>query len=186
MDIVTKKSLSLSPIVISQTDQTCVKQVYSLTFFGVTFSSDLKWNIHAEKVIKKASKRIFVLRNLRRGNCSSVVMWRSYVTLIRTALVYAFPCFCNASKFLMDKLFRVEKRVCRIINSNSVCVPSLPIAADSIRERLFAKVLEEQFHPFRAFFYQRGAHCTRSSSDIQRPFAKTRRFSASFIIRFCR
>ena len=186
MDIVTNKSLSLSPIFISLSEQIIVKQVNSLTFLGVTFASDVKWNAHVSKIIKKASKHIFVIRNLRRGGCPSLLIWWSYVALIRSVLLlYAFPCFCNAPNFLIDKLFRVEKRVRRIINDDTVCVPSLKLAADTLGVRLFLKVLKDEQHPLRSFFDQCGARCTRSSRDIRRPFAKTKRFSTSFII-FCR
>ena len=158
-----------------------------MTFLGVTFASDLKWNVHVSKIIKKVSKRIFVIRNLRRGGCPSLLIWRSYVAQMRSVLLYAFPCFCNVPNFLIDKLFRVEKRVRRIINDDTVCVPSLKLAADTLGVRLFQKVLKDEQHPLRSFFDQCGARCTRSSCDIRRPFAKTKRFSRpTSFIKFCR
>ena len=54
LDIVTKKNFIPSQVVTSS--GVFVKQVQSLTFLGVTFASDLRWNLHLDSVYKKAMR----------------------------------------------------------------------------------------------------------------------------------
>ena len=67
VDFVTKKNLILSPVVLR--DKSCLNSVSSISFLGVTFSDNMKWDAHIDKVVNKATKRLFLLRNLRRSNC---------------------------------------------------------------------------------------------------------------------
>ena len=81
--------------------------------------------MHFDCVLKKAAKRIYVLRNLCKSGCPSVLIWRTYVALIRSVLLYAFPCTCNAPNFLMEKFVRLERRVLCIINDGASLQHSL-------------------------------------------------------------
>ena len=56
MDIITKSSLQVSPVVDSTSS--FVPQVSSMKFLGVFFSSTLKWNLHIDFIIRKVSKRL--------------------------------------------------------------------------------------------------------------------------------
>lgn len=184
IDFVTKTSLSLSAIEIDSCGS-FLNQVSSLSFLGVIFSHDLRWNDHFDNVLKKACKRIFVIRNLRKGGCPPMLIWRVYVVLIRSVLLYAFPCFCNAPKFLLEKFLRLERRICRIVNDKDVCSPLLQLAAENTCESFFRKILLNPQHPLRELFTSYPSRSTRYSKDIQRPFAKTKRFSSSFI-KYCK
>ena len=61
MDIVTKQSISLRPIFMS--DDVLSKSVSSVTILGVTFAADMKWNQHVCKVVSKASRRLYHFPN---------------------------------------------------------------------------------------------------------------------------
>ena len=188
LDFVTSRSLSTKPVIVNQLDSETMflSQVNHLPFLGVILSSDLRWNKHFELVIKKAAKRIYVIRNLRRGGCPPPLLWRSYVILIRSVLLYAFPCMCNAPQYLLDKFLFFERRVCRIINDANVCVPNIISAADTLCEHFFMKIAANDRHPLRDLFALRPTgRSTRQSNLLQRPLAKTKRFSKSFI-RFCK
>lgn len=113
LNIVTKKNFFPDPVFTLTGVQ--VKQVDSLSFLGVTFSADLKWNLHFDSVSKKAMRRIFIIRNLRKCRCPPSLMRRTYNALIRSILLYAYPCLCNSPSYLQNRLLRVEKRVSRII-----------------------------------------------------------------------
>jgi hypothetical protein len=185
LDFVTKRSLSLCPV--KTAPSVFLECVDSLPFLGVRFSSSLKWNVHFDFVLKKACKRIFIIRNLRRSGVSPIFLWRSYVSLIRPVLLYAFPCVCNAPMFLVNKLLRVERRIKRIINDDSVCTPSLLQSANESAERLFNHISRTPRHPLRNLFNFRPMatpHELRTRKPVQRPLAKTKRFSSSFI-KFC-
>ena len=59
MDIVTKKNLSLS--IIHSSDGLFIQNVDDLSFLGVTFCNNMRWNLHFEKIIKKVCKRFYIL-----------------------------------------------------------------------------------------------------------------------------
>ena len=47
-----------------------IKVVESAKLLGLTISNDLTWNTHLTEVIKKASKRLYFLIQLKRANVS--------------------------------------------------------------------------------------------------------------------
>ena len=57
-------SPSYPPIVINGQTVDIVDHVKLL---GVTISNDLKWNLHVDAICKKASKRLYALRLLKRN-----------------------------------------------------------------------------------------------------------------------
>lgn len=177
LDIVTKQNLLLSPVHFS--NGSCLPNVCDLKILGVTFSSSLKWNCHLQEVIRKASQRIFIVRNLKRSDCPSQLIFRAYVAFIRSLLLYAFPCFCNIPLYLKNRMLSVEKRVLRIIGVD-VTEASLLEAGDKMCVSLFEKVVKNRDHPLRSFFLEKPV--TRSSClTLQPPLAKSKRYFNSFI-----
>lgn len=176
-DVVTKKNIVPCPVMMSNGVQ--VKQVPSMSFLGVVFSSDLKWNLHFDNVYKKAMRRVFVVRNLRKCDCSPALMTNAYFAFIRSVLLYAFPCVCNAPSFLLRKLLRVEKRVSRIIGES--ISPTLLEAADVSCKKLLSAISKHPQHPLRDLFLSNSTSRTRSSLHLRRRFTRTERLSSSFI-----
>ena len=180
MDIKTKSTLTTNDI---QAANHTLRKVENFVFLGVIFASNLKWNLQVQHIIKKASKRIFIIRNLRRAGCSVDVMITSYIAFIRSILTYAFPSYCNLSKYLLKSLIRVEKRIFRIISADSPA-DDLDNALTRTGERLFSTISANEDHLLRHLFSEVNTR-TRSSSGLYAPFAKTVRFKDSFI-KFCK
>ena len=176
-DVVTRKDIVPHPVMMSNGVQ--VKQVSSMSFLGVVFSCNLKWNLHFDSVYKKAMRRVFVIRNLRKCDCPQALMTTAYNAFIRSVLLYAFPCVCNAPSYLLHKLLRVEKRVSRIIGVN--ISPTLLEVADVTCKKLLSAISKHPQHPLRELFQLKETTRTRSSLLLRRPFTKTERFSSSFI-----
>ena len=83
---------------------------------GLTISSNLTWNAHVRDVIKKASKRIYFLIQLKRANVSHDDLKLFYITCIRSILDYAVPVFhYSLPKYLMNEMERIQKRVMKAI-----------------------------------------------------------------------
>lgn len=181
LDIVTKRNFPLSDVKVS--DGVTLRKVSSLTFLGVVFSDDLKWNLHVKKAVTKANKRIFIVRNLRRSGCPPHLILLAYYSFIRSVLLYAFPCVCNAPNYLLSRLLKIEKRVFRIIGCHSPSV-SLFEAAHKSCVKMMTSIEKCSDHPLRVMFNPRNVSSTRASSTLQRPFAKTSRFGNSFV-KFC-
>ena len=87
--------------------------VYKL--LGVYISNDLRWNYHIEFILKKASKRLFSLRVLRKaGVPSKLIRLKDYLTTIRSILEYGAQVWKDIFAFLSDKLESVQRRALSI------------------------------------------------------------------------
>lgn len=172
--------MNLAPILCNNSS---LKNVSFVSFLGVTLSKDLKWTRHFDNCIRKASKRIFIIRNLRRARCPSHLIFRAYASFIRSVLLYAAPCFCNAPNHLLDKFLRIERRIFRIIGSDSF--PSLIDVFNNSCCKLFSAVHKYPRHTLRQMFSRRNCNVTRATCTLRPPFARTSRFKNSFI-KFCK
>ena len=71
------------------------------TILGLTVSSDLKWTAHVDKIVSKATKRLYLI---------------THCACIRSILEYASPVFHNSlPKYLSNEIERVQKRFLRRI-----------------------------------------------------------------------
>lgn len=183
MDVITMSGLSTTPIHI--TNDCYLKQVNSFSYLGVTLSCDMKWNKHFQYIVSKASRRIFLVRNLRRSGCDPKTIWNCYLACIRSVLLYAFPSFCNAPQYLLDDFLRVERRVRRIIGTDDFDRESVLIGANKICKKLFLSIVRNNHHPLREMFIERQSRATRSSAVFYAPRFKTTRLGNSFI-KFCK
>ena len=83
---------------------------------GVVISSDLKWNQHVDAICKKASKRLYALRLLKRSALPEDVLITVYRTIIRPILEYACEAWhYSLPLYLSELLERIQKRALRII-----------------------------------------------------------------------
>ena len=176
MNCVTKRSLSLKPLVTANLNE--INTVSSVRLLGVTFSSDLSWNDHFSSVITRCYKRFFILRNLKRAKCSPFLLHKCYIAFIRSIMLYAMPCFCNAPKYLFDRLLRVERRASRYFAD--YCFTDFATTMDRVCYKLFNNVHIYEDHPLRIMFESR-ARTSRNARTLRPPFAASRRFSKSFI-----
>ena len=183
LDFVTKRSLQLLPIRCCSS--LYLKQVSNFRFLGVKMSVDFKWNTHFDFILKKAVKRLFVLRNLKRSGCPSHLLFKAYNGFIRPLLTYSFSSFCNAPTYLMNRLLSFERRAFRIIGRD----PSNHLSVLDVGNRqcfkLFRSIETSKNHPLRSMFLERVPTSTRSSLSLRRPHSKTKRFLDSFI-KFCK
>ena len=95
MDIITKKDISLHPIAVS--DDHVLDNVSFVKILGVTFTDNMKWNMHVDNIVSKASRKLYILYNLVRSKCPADVLLQVYNECIRSTILYAYPVFCNCS-----------------------------------------------------------------------------------------
>ena len=68
-----------------------IKRVNTYKILGVIMDNDLKWNCHVDYIIKKARKKLYSLRVLRRARVSQLNILRIYLSTVRPVLEYAVP-----------------------------------------------------------------------------------------------
>ena len=59
---------SPSPLAPFTVKGSVIEGVLTYKLLGVYISEDLSWNIHIELILKKANKRLYALRTLKKGN----------------------------------------------------------------------------------------------------------------------
>ena len=90
--------------------------VKSAKILGVTVRNDLKWIDPVDDITMKASRRIYLLKQLKRTHidCKSLIIF--YCACIRSILEYACQAFhTNLPAYLSDQIERVQKRVLSIL-----------------------------------------------------------------------
>ena len=92
--------------------------VDSVKLLGVTISSSLSWNAPIDEVIKKASKRLYFLAQLKRARAPPDDLVLFYTACIRSIIIidYAIPALYHTlPHYLKKELVRLEKRAISII-----------------------------------------------------------------------
>ena len=108
----TKSQREFEPILINGD---ALEVVDSVKFLGLNISSDLTWNIHINEIVKKASKKLYFLVQLRRAKTTPTDLGLFYSSCFRSIMDYAVPAFhLNLPKYLMQELERAEKRAMSI------------------------------------------------------------------------
>lgn len=182
MNIVTKTDLFLDDVF--DCDMVRIPSTTSLKILGVTFSNNLRWDVHFDNVIKKACRRIFIIRNLKRAGMDTQSLLRVYSALIRPVLLHGFQCFCNAPKTLLRSFSRLEKRILRMINTDCENFIDILAFAENLCNSFFVKIERTEQHPLREMFDARNP-TPRNDCLLRMPRSKTKRFKKSFI-KFCR
>ena len=156
----------------------CHIHVSCVTFLGISFTDDLKWNTHVNNVVSKASRRLYILYNLVKASCPPSIILKVYYACLRSIMLYGCPAVCNMPLYLQKKLVAVERRASRIMCTHP-CVSVLD-AADATCRRLFAAIEAHDDHPLRVLFTQRKP-TPRNSRTLAVPKGKTKRYTSSFI-----
>ena len=103
-----------------------LKEVSHHTHLGLTFLSDLTWTNHIKSVVRKASKRVGIMKRLK-YTLSRTTLMRLYTTLVRPILEYGCEIFdaCSQSDSqLMESVQYDAARVCTgaIWNTNRISI----------------------------------------------------------------
>ena len=93
-------NILVNPIVLGNKEIECVTN-YKL--LGVYLNEDLSWNTHIDYIFKKACKRLYSLRILKRAGVASLNILKVYLTIIRPILEYAVPVWQSISGTWSDK-----------------------------------------------------------------------------------
>ena len=134
-----------APIVINDKP---IEIVTTIKLLGLNISNNLKWNHHIEEIFKKASTRLYFLRQLKRAKVAEKELLTFYKTCIRPITEYACPVFHNGlPTYLSDELERIQKRAMQIIfpniNYQDALKNSNLLSSYERREYLTNKLFEE-------------------------------------------
>ena len=80
-----------------------IDRVSSYKLLGVIISNDLSWNENCDSIHRKATKRLFVLRTLKRVGLGTNDLVLVYSSIIRSIVEYASPVW-DAIPLYLDEL----------------------------------------------------------------------------------
>ena len=89
-----------------------IENVSCYKLLGVHLSDNLTWNEH---VTKKGSKRLYVIRALKKCGLTDRQLIFVYRSIIRSVLEYASTAWAGLTQYLSDHIESIQKRALKII-----------------------------------------------------------------------
>lgn len=188
-----KHHREFSPIIVNSK---CLDVVTSVKLLGLTISNDLTWNVHINDLVKKASKRLYFLVQLKRANVLPHDLVLFYIACIRSILDYAVPVFYySLPNYLGKELERIQKRALGIIFPNLEYHKSLEILHierlsnhhKNICIKMFNEIANDVDHNIHHLIpdIRSSSYNIRKIRKFAVPQYKTNRFANSFFIASC-
>ena len=109
--------LKYQPTVITpiQPNAIVIDRVSSYKLLGVMISDNLSWNEHCDSIDKKATKRLFVLRTLKRVGLSTNDLVLVYCSIVKSIVEYASPVWAAIPLYLDELIESVQRNALKII-----------------------------------------------------------------------
>ena len=166
--------------------------VESAKVLGVTLTSDLKWNKHVSNIVEKASKRLYLLKQLKRAEVETSSLYKFYTACIRSVVEYACQVFHSSlPNYLSSEIESVQKRALRIIHPELTYIEAINQAKlETLYERreklcmkLFSSIEANNDHKLKELMPPKKSVIInlRTNREYELPKMRTNRFSNSFI-----
>ena len=165
-----------------------LERVTSIESLGVTLRNDLKWNDHVTIITSKASKRLYLLKQLKRADVAKVELVKFYCSCIRSVLEYACQLFHSAlPQYLVKDIERIQKRALRIIYPDltySVALKNstLENRREYLSSKLFNEIASNNNHKLAKLLPPKAvSRDLRNKRTFEVPLANTLRYENTFI-----
>lgn len=143
-----KTSNEPDPLIINDS---CLERVAKFKLLGVWHQNNLCWNYHIEQTVKKANKRLYYLREVRKAGLPTKVGLTIYCTKIRPLLEYASPVWGGIPKYLSDDLQKLQNRCLDIIGVERTTLPALKERREDSTKREIERTINTSNHPNQIF-----------------------------------
>ncbi|PFX11352.1 RNA-directed DNA polymerase from mobile element jockey, partial [Stylophora pistillata] len=169
-----------------------IEVVSSARLLGVIVSDNLRWNAHVESICKKAAKRLYFLKQLKRAKVPSEDMLLFYTTCIRPVLEYACPVFHHSlPQYLSNEMERLQKRALRMIQpdlSYAEALVALDIASlyerrEILCDALFDQIVRDENHKLHDLLPPRNesTYRTRSQRHFKLPISQSQETAENLV-----
>ena len=170
-----------------------LEKINSHKVLGLILQDNLKWNLHVDGMVSKGSKRLHIIRVLKRADVPTNHLLTIFSALIRSVLEYCCPVWSTSlPSYLSGKLEAIQRRAFRIIYpdlSYSRALelsgfPRLDARRSEICIKTFSKIstpgskLSHLIPPTRQQYHGR---TLRNSQSITKFKCRTERFRNSFL-----
>ena len=139
-------------IPLTEIENKITERVNSYKVLGLWIDDNLKWDTNTEKIIKKAAKRLFLLKIIKSYGASTDDMKRFYVAVIRPTLEYGAQVWNGGiTKDQSNEIERIQKRALKIIYKEDDYDKVLRIAKieslEKRRDRMCIELIKEMSKP---------------------------------------
>ena len=169
----------------------------SAKILGITVRNDLKWNNHVNNITAKASRWIYLLKQLKHAGIDRKSLIQFYCASIRSVLEYACqPFHSSLPAYLSDQIERVQKRVLKFLFPEVSYSKALEDAGlktlfqrrDELCSTLFKQIVQSDGqHNLAGLLPMRNyneRYHFRNRHMFSIPRVKTKRFRNSFIMHY--
>ena len=183
-----KDSANISPVTIDGKE---IDRVPESKLLGVIIQDNLKWDKHVEHITKKASKRLYYIRELKRAGVPPAQLLLVFKSLVRSVLEYACQVwFTSITKEQKRVLEMTQKRACKIIvpglSYNDAIthldIPTIENRLESLCQNFFKDMTDPQHKmnhllpPVKKYTKE-----IRNQTTYPLPICKTNRYKNSFV-----
>ena len=188
INFMTYDNIACRPLVINGM---VVERVNSYKLLGLIINNILSWCEHSLEKCKRASKRLFGLRQLKQAGTNHKDLVMVYCTTIRPILEYASPAWSNILLYISNQLEDVQRLALRIIYPASEYNDSLRISGLTLLSNCrnilcqkYMNTVQQPCHPLNHLLdvvesYSHGYSLRLGNSRATRKVTKTRRAKTS-------
>lgn len=135
-----------SPVCINDSNVDIVK---SYKYLGLTIQDNLKWDIHVQNQVKKANKRMYHVRCLRKLHVDHKIICLFYNSVVSSVLMYAISSwFGRCCNKLKSKVQKFQKKMSKIVSPS--CYDTIESHVAVYEKKcmsLTVKILNDNDHP---------------------------------------
>ena len=164
-----------NPLSIKGTD---VEIVSSYKYLGCTLQQDLKWDSHVHHQIKKANKRMYHVRCLKKLHINSKLITMFYNSVVSSVLVYALPCwYSSCTEKDKKEICKFKKKLCRMIAPNYHTTVEDPTNSHQTKSIALAnRIIQDPTHALHQYF-----KLLPHGKRLNMIYSKTKRFHDTFV-----
>ncbi|XP_041467756.1 uncharacterized protein LOC121418118 [Lytechinus variegatus] len=185
---------NVSPPPVITIGNQVLEAVTSLRLLGVVIQSNLKWDQQVEQLIKRASKRLYILCKLKRNGVPAIDLVFIYTMYIRPLMEYCAPVWSSSlTTQQSDSIERVQRRALRMISYpdqhhydellSRFNIPSLAERRKDLLTNFAKSILVSSRHrhllPAERQHVSRGR--LRNSHHLDLPYTRTERYRKSSV-----
>ena len=128
-----------------------VEIVSSYKYLGVVIQNNLKWDLHVSTQLKKANKRMYHVRCLRKMYVDNKIICLFYNSVVSSVLTYAISSwFCSCSEKLKKDINKYRKN--KIVNNNCHQLIETPNTVFKNKcMSLISKIVNDSSHPLNTY-----------------------------------
>jgi len=163
---------------------------------GVHIDSTLSWSTHIEHIMKKATTRLYFLKQLKRAGLPNSHLLHFYITVIRPVLEYCAPVWHYAlTKAQSESLEAVSKRAIHITLNLTRGMPyssmllhvnldSLATSREDLSQRFFRDIMDPASCLHSLLPPPRSTAISPLGSDLHKSFLKSSLLPSAIVLSY--